>query len=220
MTTSGSASFDLTATDALLSTTRAVRKRLDLEREVPRELLLDCVRIAQQAPTASNTQSWHFVMVTDAAKRARLAELYRDAQTDTLNLVTKHRARADEQTQRVYDSADYLTEILEKVPVHVLPCLRRPLSSQPDAAELAVYYATIIPAAWSFMLAARSRGLGTVWTTQTVKREAEVAELIGLPAGMRHVALIPLAYYTGDTFSPAERPAPETITSWNTWEQS
>lgn len=220
MTTSGSASFDLTATDALLTTTRAVRKRLDLDREVPRELLLECVRIAQQAPTASNTQSWHFVMVTDAAKRARLAELYRGAQTSTLAAVTKHRSGADEQTQRVYESADYLSEILDRVPVHVLPCLRRPMSQAPDAGELAAYYATIIPAAWSFMLAARSRGLGSVWTTQTVKREAEVAELVGLPPGMRHVALIPLAFYTGDTFSPAERPAPETITSWNTLEQS
>jgi nitroreductase len=221
MTTPEDPAAALAATDALLTTTRAVRRRLDLERPVPRQLLLDCVRIAQQAPTPSNTQTWHFVVVTDAEKRAQLASLYRDAQTAAVAAaVERHRAKADPQTQRVYESAAYLSDVLDRVPVHVLPCVRRPLSSTPSAAELAVYYATIIPAAWSFMLAARSRGLGSVWTTQTVAREAEVASLLGLPADVRHVALIPVAFYTGDTFSPAARPEPDTITSWNSWEQS
>lgn len=210
--------FDQQVTDALLTTTRAVRRRLDLERPVPREQLLECVRVAQQAPTASNTQSWHFVIVTDEAKRARLAELYRHAQADAAPAAAQLRQTADAQTRRVYDSSDYLSDVLERVPVHVLPCIRRPLSAAPPAGELAAYYATIIPAAWSFMLAARSRGLGSVWTTQTVKREAAVAELLGLPPDVRHVALLPVAFYTGDTFSPARRPPPAAVTSWNSWE--
>jgi nitroreductase len=208
--------FDIAVTDRLLTTTRAVRRRLDLTRPVEREVLLDCVRIAQQAPTGGNAQNWRFVIVTDPGKRAGLAKIYNEAGKGYLE---QQRSKAtDPQTRRVYESAVYLTEILAQVPVHVVPCMvgRVPAGAPPFA--FAASYANIIPAAWSFMLAARSRGLGSVWTSLHLQREQEAAELLGIPANVTQVALIPVAYYTGDDFSPVKRPAPETIVSWDSWQ--
>lgn len=209
------APFDLAVTDKLLTTTRAVRRRLDIDRPVEREVLLDCVRIAQQAPTGGNMQNWRFVIVTDPEKRARMAEIYNSIGTSFL---PQQRDNAgDDQTRRVYESAVYLTEILAKVPVHVIPCMvgRVPAGAPPFA--FAASYANIIPAAWSFMLAARSRGLGTAWTSLHLQKEQEAAEVLGIPANVTQVALIPVAYYKGEDFSPVKRPDPETIVSWNTW---
>jgi nitroreductase len=207
--------FDLSVTDKLLTTTRAVRKRLDLQRPVEPELILDCIRIAQQAPTGGNAQNWHFVVVTDADKRAKLAEIYRSV-GDTM-LRKQRDAATDPQTRRVYESAVYLAEHLADVPVLVIPCARGRLPETPGSLAMAAFYANIIPAAWSFMLAARSRGLGTVWTSLNLIRESDTAAVLGLPGDVTPVALIPVAYYTGDDFSPAKRPPPESITSWNTW---
>ena len=65
--------------EELLTTTRSVRRRLDFERPVPRELLLECLRIAVQAPTGSNRQGWQWVFVTDAVKKKRIGELYQES---------------------------------------------------------------------------------------------------------------------------------------------
>lgn len=206
--------FDLAATDKLLTTTRSVRRRLDLARPVNREVVLDCIRIAQQAPTGGNLQGWRFVVVTDAGKRARLAEIY--CEVAEANLRRGRDAASEAQTRRVYESALYLTEILARVPVHVIPCLRgRPVNN--SNAMAAGFYASIIPAAWSFMLALRSRGLGSVWTTATLARETEVAQLLRIHEDVTQIGLIPVAYYTGTDFSPAVRPPPETITYWDEW---
>jgi nitroreductase len=207
--------FDIVETDRLLTTTRAVRRRLDLERDVPRQLILDCVRVAQQAPTGGNGQNWHFVVVTDAGKRARIAEIYRDQ--GLTQLLHARDSAGDEQTRRVYVSAIHLAENLHRVPVHVFPCLRAELPATVAPTSLAGFYANILPATWSFMLALRSRGLGSAWTTQTVGRP-EIAELLGLPGDVVHVGLIPVAYHTGADFRPARRPAPESITHWDGWE--
>jgi nitroreductase len=206
--------IDLAATDELLTTTRAVRKRLDLDRPVPRELVLECVAIAQQAPTGGNSQGWGFVVVTDADKRTRLAELYR-ATADGYLRSSRDRA-TDEQTKRVYESAVYLSDVLDRVPVHVIPVVQGRVDGQPNGIAAGLY-GSIIPAAWSFMLAARARGLGTAWTTLHLFKEKETAELLGIPDDYTQVALIPLAYYTGETFRPAERAPAETIAHWDTW---
>jgi nitroreductase len=211
--------MDLTATDHLLTTTRAVRRRLDLATPVPRELVVECIRIAQQAPTGGNRQSWHWVVVTDPAKRAALAELYRDAagtyfEHQVARLAGSTGVRA--QTARVYDSAIHLREHLHEVPVHVVPCLAGRVDGTPNATA-AGFYGSILPAVWSFMLAARSRGLGTAWTTLHLQHEAAAAELLGIPTGVTQVALIPVAYFTGRDFDPAARPPVEEIVSWDTW---
>lgn len=206
--------IDTATTDELLTTTRAVRKRLDLERPVPRELIAECIDVAQQAPTGGNRQGWGFVVITDETKRARLAELYRRVGADYLR---KLRDEADHpQTARVYDSAVYLSDVLDRVPVHVIPVIQGRADGQ-STVGAASLYGSIIPAAWSFMLAARARGLGSAWTTLHLVHEQEAAELLGIPADYTQVALIPVAFYTGDVFRRAERPPSETITHWDGW---
>ena len=166
--------MDIATVDELLSTTRAVRKRLDLERPVGREVILECIQLAMQAPTASNTQDWRWLVITDADKRAAIAEIYSSIGAQYLAYAADN--ATDPQTQRVYQSAMSLTTTLAKVPVHVIPCLEQRI----DGAELGVAaaaWASIIPAGWSFLLALRSRGLGSVWTTMHLFKEKEVAEL-------------------------------------------
>lgn len=209
--------IDVFAADELLTTTRAVRKRLDLERPVPRELIVECIGIAQQAPTGGNRQGWGFVVVTDEAKRSALAELYRRVAADYLR---KLRGDArDPQTARVYDSAVYLSDALHKVPVHVVPVIQGRADGQPTAGAASLY-GSIIPAAWSFMLAARARGLGSAWTTLHLVHEQEAADLLGIPADYTQAALIPVAFFTGESFRRADRPPPESITHWDGWTAS
>jgi nitroreductase len=207
-------SFDTRVTDRLLSTTRAVRKRLDLERPVEPEIILDCLRLAVQAPTGSNAQAWRWIAVTDAASRAELARLYNEGGGGYLRSAAGQ--AMDPQTRRVYQSALHLTEILGRVPVHVIPCIEGRVDNTPNV-RAASFYASIIPAAWSFMLALRSRGLGSVWTTLHLFKEKEAAELLGIPENFTQVALLPVAYTTGGDFKAAERPPIEDITYWETW---
>ncbi len=206
--------MDLATVDELLTTTRAVRKRLDLTRPVPREVILECIRLAMQAPTSSNAQDWRWLVVTDADKRAAIAEIYRSIGSEYLAHAASN--TTDAQTRRVYQSARGLTETLAEVPVHVIPCLdpRFDGSNQLIAAS---GWASIIPAGWSFLLALRSRGLGSVWTTMHLAKEREVAEVLGIPDAVMQAALFPVAYTIGTDFRPAARPPAETITFWNTW---
>jgi len=206
--------IDTAVTDHLLSTTRAVRRRLDLDRPVEKSVILDCLRLAVQAPTGSNSQTWRWMVVTDPAKRAELARLY--AETGGAYLRSAAAGATDPQTRRVYESAVYLTEILGRVPVHVIPCIQGRIDNVPNA-RAAGQYGSIIPAAWSFVLALRSRGLGSVWTTLHLSREKEAAALLGIPDDMTQVALLPVAYTKGTDFNPAERPPIESITYWDTW---
>ncbi len=206
--------FDLAETDRLLTTTRAVRRRLDLDRPVEREVILGCLRIATQAPTASNGQTWRWVVVTDPATRAALADLYRAAGLGYLDQA--RRQEQDPQTARVYAGAFELAEQLERAPVHVIPCVEGRVESAPLGVSASVF-GSIIPAAWSFQLALRSRGLGSVWTTLHLFKEREAAELLGIPDGITQVALIPVAYTVGDDFRPAVRRPVEEIVHWDTW---
>jgi len=208
--------LDLTP-DELLSTTRAVRKRLDLARPVPMAVVRECLELALQAPTGSNAQGWHFVVVTDASKRARIAELYATAfdayrkMPVSAHAIAEGRSEADRaQQERVIDSAEYLAQHLAKVPVHLIPCIagrvdRIPHGPMAHLAQASVY-GSILPATWSFMLAARARGLGTAWTTLHLSHERQVAELLGIPFDeVAQVALIAVAYTKGTDFKPARR---------------
>jgi len=210
--------FDTSVTDRLLSTTRSVRKRLDLERPVGQSVILDCLRLAIQAPTGSNTQGWRWVVVTDADKRAELARMYAEGGAEYLRAAAGQ--EKDDQTRRVYESALYLTEILDRVPVHVIPCLEGRADKAPNILSASMY-GSIIPAAWNFMLALRSRGLGSAWTTLHLIKEKEAAELLGIPYDtVTQVALIPVAYTVGLDFKPANRPPVEGITYWDEWGRS
>ncbi len=204
--------------DELLSTTRAVRKRLDLHRPVEREVLEECLRLAQQAPTGSNRQGWGFVVVTDPEKRKGLADLYRKSWIPYSQSKAAQMPTGDPATQeRVRDSASYLAEHLHEVPVLVIPIIRGRTDTAPIVGQAAIW-GSIIPAAWSFMLAARERGLGTVLTTLHLRYEEEAAALLGIPyAEVMQAALIPVAYTQGTDFKPASRSDLDTIVHWEQW---
>ena len=204
-------------TDELLSTTRAVRKRLDLERPVERDVLIECLRLAQQAPAASNKQHWHFIVVTDPGKRAALGELYRKGAELAYSGRFAGIGSADPQTRRLLESARYLVDHMHEVPVHVIPAIEgRPTDPSPRAQ--AGMWGTIMPATWSFMLAARERGLGTAWTTFHLAYEQEAAEILGIPfEQISQAALIPVAYTIGTEFKPARRNPLETMVHWEEW---
>ena len=208
--------FDLGQTDRLLSTTRAVRRRLDLDRPVERETILECIRLSQQAPTASNTQKWRWMVVMDAEKRKALGEIYGRGK----QFIAQARAQIDAgdvQTQRVYDSAEWLLDHIGEAPALVIPCLEGRLPEGAPNGMAASVYGSIYPAMWSFQLALRSRGLGSTLTTIHLFFEKDVAALLNIPEDVMQVALLPVAYTKGTDFKVAKRPPPEEITSFDTW---
>lgn len=207
--------FDLAQTDALLSTTRAVRKRLDFDREVPDNVLLECLQLAVQAPTGSNQQGWRWMVIRDPEKKEALAELYRVGGGQYLADAAKA-ADSETQTGRVIDSANFLAQNLGRVPVMVIPMIigRLPDNSAGSAAGL---MGSIMPAMWSFQLALRSRGLGSCLTTLHLSKEREAAELLGIPDHMTQAGLLPVAYTKGTDFKPAKRPPVEEITYLDTY---
>jgi nitroreductase len=210
--------FDLAHTDRLLTTTRSVRKRLDLDRPVDLDVVVECLRIAIQAPTGGNTQRWRFVVVDDPELRRGLADLYRRSFEP---YIAARRAATEgsstPQTDRVADSAVYLAEHLHEVPVHVVPCQLDRVSDHGSVVEAASYYGSILPATWSFMVALRSRGLASAWTTLHLAYEREAAELLGIPDTVTQCALVPVAHHLGDDFRPAARRPVEEITYRNGW---
>lgn len=212
--------YDLSVTDALLSTTRAVRKRLDLQKPVPEAVIRECLELTLQAPTGSNRQGWRWVVVTDAEKRRALADIYRRGAGSYLR---DSRVKAEQQNRaqdsRVYDSADYLAEHLQEVPVHMIPCIRVDhLPAEPPRRVWAGLMGSIMPAVWSFQLALRARGLGSCLTTLHLQNEAEAAKLLGIPEGIMQVGLLPVAYTIGTEFKPAKRPPLDEVLHWNQWD--
>mgnify|MGYP003639481589 FL=1 len=210
--------------DQVLTTTRAVRKRLDFDRPVEPEVLRECLEIALQAPSGSNSQGWHFVIVTDAAKKAAIAELYLKAFDDyEAGPAQPTKQHLDDPSmaptqERVLSSARYLADNLARVPAMLIPCC----AGRPDTAGLphgvvASIYGSILPAAWSFMLAARERGLGTCWTTLHLSYETEIAKLLGIPDDVAQVALIPIAYTRGTQFQPAPRKSLDNVLHTDGW---
>lgn len=205
--------------DHILSTTRAVRKRLDFDRPVPRELILECLQLAVQAPTGGNRQGWQWVIVTDAEKKRQIGELYKEswyAYSKTRPSYPEDDPRQAQQP-RVHTSAQYLADHYGEVPVMVIPCHGGRVEGTPNQV-MAGLYGSILPAAWSFMLAARARGLGTAWTTLHLKYEREVAEILGIPFDqVTQAALITVGYYTGEDFKAAERIPLDPIVHWDSW---
>jgi nitroreductase len=206
--------------DELLTTTRTVRKRLDLTRPVPPELIRECLEIALQAPSGSNRQGWQWVVVTDPDVRAAIGAVYRRAvgeylasEASAAKLFGDDPGRAPVQ-RRIGDSVAYLGEHMGDVPVLVIPCLR---AADLPAGNQAGLWGSLHPAVWSYMLAARARGLGTAWTTLHLAYEREVAELLGMPDDVRQGALVPTAYYTGETFRPAPRQPLEEVLHLDRW---
>ena len=215
--------MDLTTVDHLLSTTRSVRKRLDFTRPVDASVITKCIDLALQAPTGGNSQGWSFVVVTDAAKRKAVAEIYKKAfklYSSDPEMRTRYDADANDlrakQMDRVLSSADFLADHMHEAPALVIACIDGRIEKA-SPVEQAGVYGSILPAAWSFMLALRSRGLGTAWTTLHIMYEQEVAKILGIPATVTQAALFPVAYFTGDDFKPAKRLPTAEFVHWDSW---
>jgi nitroreductase len=206
--------------DEVLTTTRSVRKRLDLARPVPREVLAECLELALQAPTGSNSQGWQWVFVDDPERKKALADIYRTYATPYLDQPKpSYGDERDRQRPRVTDSAKYLNEHLHEVPVVMIPCLEGRADNLPSGRS-ASFWGSLLPAAWSFMLALRSRGLGSAWTTLHLVGDGErqAAEVLGVPYdSYSQGGLFPIAYTKGTDFHPARRLPAAQVTHWNCW---
>jgi nitroreductase len=210
--------------DEVLTTTRAVRKRLDFDRPVEMSVLRDCLNIALQAPSGSNSQGWHFILVTDPAKKAAIAKLYLQAFDDyEAGPAQPTKQHLDDPSmaptqQRVLSSARFLADNLARVPAMLIPCCTgRPDTPGLPQGVIASIYGSILPAVWSFMLAARERGLGTCWTSLHLTYEKDVAALLGIPDDIAQVALIPIAYTRGTDFKAAPRKDLDKVLHTDRW---
>lgn len=209
--------------DELLTTTRAVRKRLDFDKPVEPEVIKECLEAAVQSPTGSNSQTWQWMIITDADKRAALADLYRrgwavySKMSDDTPAETVLSPDRQAQQDRVIGSATYLAENFEKVPVMMIPLWPGRIEGMSAMASVSSL-GSILPGVWSFMLAARERGLGTAWTTIHLMFEQEAAEILGVDyESYTQCALVTCGYTKGTDFSPASRPPIETVLHWDGW---
>ena len=214
--------LDISA-DEVLNTTRAVRKRLDFSRPVEDDVIRECVATAMQAPSGSNRMTMQFVVVKDADKRQAIADVYKQCWAIYSSLpvfagaIKKDSDAEQAQQDRVVDSATYLSEHMGEAPELVLGCTAGRVDGVP-AMMSASSMGNILPGMWSFMLAARARGLGTAWTTISLMMEKEVAEIVGIPFDeVQQACLTPLAYTVGTDFKRALRPEPDSIIHWDTW---
>jgi nitroreductase len=209
--------------DELLTTTRTVRKRLDFDRPVPRQLIEECIEIALQAPTGGLKQNWHWIVIGDPAVRAAVAGVYQDCYHSE-NGARRHTRdqhitdpRAD-QLAKVLDSAAYLADNMVRAPWLVIAAGTGRVLESPTLPEQSRFWGSVLPAMWSFMLAARARGLGCAWTTTHLMREEEVARLLGIPyPEVTQCGLFPVAYSVGTDFKKASRLPASQVTHWDRW---
>jgi nitroreductase len=211
--------------DQLLSTTRAVRKRLDLDRPVDDDVIRECVAAAMQAPSGSNKMTMQFVIVRDAEVKRAIGDVYRQCYDIYRTLdgiyigsIDKGDEAMNAQQARSAASADFLADRIGLAPALVIPCSVGGRADGLPAMVAASLFGNVMPATWSFMLAARARGLGTCWTSLHLMKEKDVADILGLPfESVQQVCLSPLAYTVGTDFKPAARPDPDSIIHWDRW---
>ncbi|MCH2169746.1 nitroreductase family protein [Myxococcota bacterium] len=207
--------------DHILSTTRSVRWRLDLDRPVKRATLHECIGLARYAPNASNAQEWRWILVDDPEQKHAIAEVYRAGMMETMQaLLTKRENEGDLAGVRHSRAVLHLGRILEQVPVHVIPCMPGRIEDDPSLGAVTRLFASIYPAVWSFQLALRSRGLGSTLTTSHLLGEQQVAQQLGIPSHYTQVALIPVAHIAGGDLSPPPRQPAEAAIGWNGWREN
>ncbi|GAC01630.1 putative oxidoreductase [Gordonia namibiensis NBRC 108229] len=197
--------------DQLLSTTRSVRKRLDYDRPVPLDVVKEALEVALQAPTGSNSQTWHWIVLTDPELKQKVADYY--AQSFAKYYAAQQ--PRDETGKRVASSAQYLADTMGQVPVLVIGAIYTG-GDLPEGNQAGVW-GSLLPGAWSLQLALRARGLGSAWTTLHLAYEKEIAELLGIPAGIHQGVLLPVAYYTGTDFKPAPRKPLDSVLHIDGW---
>lgn len=202
--------------DEVLTTTRSVRKRLDLDTPVEREVIHECIEIAHQAPTGSNSQGWRWMIVDDPDKKRVIADYYRGNFYPYVD--DPNRPRTNAQGDRIRDSAHHLADVLDRVPLMVIPLIAGRLDKGTETFTQASAWGSLLPAVWSFMLALRERGLGSAWTTLHLPNERDVADLLGIPFDdYTQAGLFPVAYTIGTDFKVAQRIPAEKFIRWNEW---
>jgi len=209
--------------DELLTTTRSVRKRLDLDRPVPRDVIEECVRIAMQSPSGANRQAWQWVFVADPAKKRALAEIYRkqfDVSYRVMPVATHDDPKLQAQAIRRRESATWLADNFERVPLMMIPCQAGRVDSA-SVGEQAGFWGSLLPAVWNFMLALRARGLGSAWVTMNLSRpegERETAEVVGIPyERYTQAGLFPVGYTVGSDFKPVAVRDVSEVVHWDRW---
>ena len=228
-TTTPARVLDLASIDHVLKTTRSVRRRLDLEKPVPRALIEEAIDIALQAPTGANTQTWRFMVVTDAGLKAKIADYYRlgaeryvagktGLSRTGVTMMREYDAADLRQQQReaLIKSGGFLMENLQKVPAYIIPCIEGRFATD-DVFTQASMWGSILPATWSLMLALRARGIASAWTTLHLQFEKEVSALLGIPPDYTQAALLPVAWLKGGDLKPAHRLPARELTGWNSW---
>ncbi len=208
--------------DEVLTTTRAVRRRLDFDRPVDPDLLRECVQIALQAPAGSNRVVVRFVIITDPRLRAAIGKVYADCYAryrQAPDYIGRALAGDDPAVQeRSARSADLLGERIGDAPALVIGCIEGRLAEPVSPAEAMGFAGAGLPAMWSFMLAARARYLGTAWTSMHLSRERDIAEIVGIPYDeVTQFCLTPVAHTIGRDFRPARRPDPDAVIRWDRW---
>lgn len=204
-----------------MSTTRAVRKRLDLDRPVSRTLIQECLTLAAQALTGSNLQAWQWDCIDDEQTKRELARIHREtAEPYVRGALEEAIKNSDAQSERIFSSSLYLVDGLHEVPMHVIPCVEGRPPADASLAWLTGVFGSIYPAIWSFQLALRARGLGSTITGMHLGKDVEVAELLGIPDNVMQVALLPVGYTKGTDFKPAKRHSVSDFTHWNRWYDS
>ncbi|MFM8643739.1 MAG: nitroreductase family protein [Actinomycetota bacterium] len=202
--------------DEVLTTTRSVRKRLDFDRPVSREIVTECIEIAHQSPSGSNSMRWRWLIVDDQAGKDFLAGIYRErfhAYAANPGKPVEERAGS-----AVQESGVYLADNLARVPILVIPLLADRMTESTPVSRQASRWGSILPGVWSFMLALRERGLGSCWTTLHLGDEKSVAERFNVPyEQFTQAGLFPVAYTIGTDFKLAKRPPAETFIRWNEW---
>ncbi len=217
--------------DELLMTTATVRRRLDLTRPVERALVEECLEVAVHAPSGSNQQGYRFVFVDDRERRDALADLYRQSMEE---FVGRARTDAPEDTvdrssdadRRMTASVEYLRDHFHEVPVLCVPLMAGRTDGDGAGAHAertaavwqAMRWGSVLPTVWSFLLALRSRGLGSAWTTLSVVKEREVAEVLGIPYDRwTQVGLFPIAHTIGTDFAVTPRRPATDVLRWNSY---
>jgi nitroreductase len=188
-------------------TTQRAMRRLKPD-PIPEAALRQIMDAAICAPSGGNRQGWSFLVVRDAALRARLGELYRECWGELIKLPYYAGAAKDppdSPTGKMLASARHLGEHLGEAPVLILACIAMDASVAPSVTTGSSVY----PAVQNIMLAARALGIGSCLTTIHRYRDAQVKELLGIPPNIETAALIPLGYPLGKFGRPPRRPLGE-----------
>lgn len=198
-------SIDLASVDEVLGTARSVRRKLDFERAIPQSVLYDCIDLATQAPIGLGGENWRFVVVEAAEQKLAIANIYRSVLDD----LQQQRGLTLKPTQTA------LADRLHEMPAMVLVCVEG--VPEPEVHSQVAFYGSILPAAWSLMLALRARGIGCTWTSLLSSQQQAVAEVLGIPATVTQTVMLPIGYCKGAKLRPAARQAAPQVTYWNRW---